>query len=238
MKYNVTLLFILFSFMLFTGRFFPTPLNNRTVSGTITRILPAVVELRPGFAHRLGAGVLISEDGWIMTAKHVVEGQKVMIATTIGGVKYMSTTIIADPNSDIAILKIDANPEDGGHVFPHVQLRQDYPRLGEFVFAIGHPLGVFNSISWGVVSNVHKNILPYGRDLIITDAEITNGNSGGPLLDMRGRLVGIVVAGTGYWTGFEANLVVPVVRGRKLLEKYVQQQGNSARCDEVDVSAL
>jgi len=194
------------------------PANMNTLPDLVDKTLPAIVELRPGFAGWMGAGVLISDDGWLVTAKHVVEDQDVMIATMIDGVKYMSTTIIVGPNNDIAILKIDI--EDA----PHVGLSGVYPRLGESVYVVGHPLGVLNTVSSGIVSNIHRNGSSFGVDLIQVDAEITHGNSGGGLFDMQGRLVGIVVGGTVFYTGIEANLAVPIARGRELLEKYRRQE--------------
>ncbi len=221
MKFNIVIFCILLSFSMFMGQYFPVPLSHSTVPGLVTKTLPAVVEIRPGFGNWMGAGVLISEDGWIMTAGHIVGDQDVMIITMRDNVKYMSINIIADPNSDIAILKV--NLDDPNGIMPYVRMRETYPQLGESVFVIGHPLGMCYSISLGVVSNMHQNILPWGLDLIVTDAEVTRGNSGGPLLDMDGRLLGIIVAGSYYFTGLEQNFAVPVARGRELLEKYVRQ---------------
>ena len=232
MKYNVILFAILLCCSLILGNYGPVSLDSHTVPGLVTRTLPAVVELRPGFARWLGAGVVISEDGWVMTAGHVVEDQDVMIVTMRDGMKYMSVLIIEDPNSDTAILKIDV--EDT----PYVRLYQGYPQLGAPVYAIGHPLGVLYSISLGVVSNSHINKPWFDSDLIVTDAEITGGNSGGPLFNMEGCLLGIVVAGSSYFTGVEANLVIPVARGRKLLDEYRKRRDTSANCNSVDLSAM
>ena len=161
MKFNAILLGVLLCFTIFMWAYSPVPLTSNTVPGLVTKTLPAIVELRPGFGRWMGAGVLISEDGWIMTAGHVVGNQEVMIVTMRDGTKYMSINIITDPNSDIAILKIDI--EDA----PHVRMSKMYPQLGEPVFVIGHPLRMFYSISLGVVSNVHQDMSPYGLDLII-----------------------------------------------------------------------
>lgn len=232
MKFNIVVFSILFSFLLSMGAYFPVPLTSHTVPGLVTKTLPAIVELRPGFSRWLGAGVLVSEDGWIMTARHIVEDQEVMVVTMPDRTKHMSINIVTDPNSDIAILKIDV--EDA----PYVHLRPDYPQQGEPVFVIGHPLGIFNTISLGIVSNVRISKPPYDSEAIITDAEVTHGNSGGGLFDMEGRLLGIVVAGSQYFTGMEQNIVVPVARGRKLLDEYLQQQETSADPNSVDVSDL
>ncbi len=232
MKLVVVLFSILFTFMLVMGAYSPVPMDNHTVPSLVTKTLPAVVELRPGFNRWMGAGVLVSADGWILTARHLVKDQEVMVATMVDGVKYMSTTIIVDPNSDIAILKIDVEEA------PYVRLCRGYPQLGEYVFVIGHPLGMLNTISLGVVSNLHRDMPRYGSDLIMTDAEVTWGNSGGGLFDMEGCLLGIVVAGSHYSTGLEANLVVPVARGRKLLYESFRQQEISADPNSLEVSIM
>ncbi len=237
MKFNAILLCILLSFAIFMGQYFPAPLSYSVVPGLVTKVLPAVVEIRPGFGNWMGAGVLISEGGWVLTAKHVVGDQEVMIVTMRDNVKHMSINIITDPNSDIAILKI--NTDDPNYVLPYVRMRETYPLRGESVFVIGHPLGMLYSISLGIVSNVHRDISPYGSDLIVTDAEVTGGNSGGPLLDMRGHLVGIVVAGSHYFTGLEQNLIVPIYRGKKLYDdECIRQQEVTADCNDVDLSTL
>ena len=234
MRFNLVIFLVLFGFMLVMGSYSPTPLNlnHRTVPALVTKVLPAVVEIRPGFGNWMGAGVLISDTGWIMTAKHLVKDQDVVIITMRDTVKYMSINIISDPNSDIAILKIDI--EDA----PYVRMNGVYPRQGAPVFVIGHPLGMFYSISLGVISNVHQSILPWGLDLIVTDAEVTRGNSGGPLLDMDGQLLGIIVAGSYYFTGLEQNFAVPVTRGKKLYDEYIRQQEIAASRDCVEVPAL
>lgn len=244
MKHNILILCIVLAFVVIVGHLWvitdggrlpcqlcrPSFRNSMALPDLVAKTLPAVVELRPGFANWLGAGVLISNDGWIMTAGHVVEDQEVMIATMIDGVKYMSVLIVADPNDDIAILKIDIKDA------PYVRMSKVYPRLGQSMYIIGHPLGVFNSVSVGIVSNIYIDEAPFGVDLIMTDAEVTGGNSGGGLFDMSGCLIGIVVAGTVYSTGIEANLAVPVSKGRELLNGYLRTQEAETTCDCVDVS--
>jgi S1-C subfamily serine protease len=219
MKFNAILFCLLFGFAMFVGAMMvPVSLDSDTVPNLVAKTLPAIVELHAGFANLTGAGVLISEDGWVMTAGHLVENQDVMIVTLPDGSKYMSINIIADPNNDIAILKIDIGDA------PHVRMSKVYPRWGAPVYAIGHPLGLLNNVSHGIVSNVHTDYSLFGTDLIITDTELTWGNSGGGLFSMDGCLLGITVGATLPSTGIEMNLVVPVARGRGLLEKYVRQQ--------------
>lgn len=221
MKRVVILLSVMFSLIVFTVGF--ASIHRHTLSDLVDKTLPAIVELRPGFASWMGAGVLISEDGWIMTAGHVVKDQEVMIATMRDGVKYMTTLIITDPNNDIVVLKIDIENA------PHVKMSGTYPRLGEFVYTIGHPLGIFYSVTAGVVSNVYVDKPPFGTGLIQTDAELTHGNSGGGLFNMDGYLIGVVVGGTVYHMGIEMNLVVPIAKGRELLDGYFKQEVTTNR---------
>ncbi|KKN64901.1 hypothetical protein LCGC14_0487350 [marine sediment metagenome] len=233
MRLNVILFCLLFSFAMFVGAMMvPVNLDSDTLPNLVARTLPAVVEVRPGFARWMGVGVLVSSDGWILTAKHLVEKQDVMIVTALDGMKYMSTTIIEDPNNDLAYLKIDI--EDA----PHVKLSRSYPRHGEYIYAIGHPRKMFNSVSLGIVSNVRIDVPGFGFDLIVIDAEITGGNSGGPLFNMEGRLLGIVVAGSVYYSGIEANLVVPIMRSEELLDGYLGQQKIPTDCNSVGVPSL
>lgn len=216
MKFNAISLCLLLSFTMFVGAYSPVPLDSETLPNLVANTLPAVVEVRPGFGGSWGAGVLVSDTGWVMTARHLVENQDVMIVIMRDGLKYMSINIISDPNGDIAILKIDI--EDA----PHVRMSELYPRQGAPVYAIGHPLGRRNNVSYGIVSNVHIDYLMFGPGLIVTDAELTWGNSGGGLFSMDGCLLGITVGATLPSTGIEMNIIVPVARGRELLEKYVQ----------------
>ena len=216
MRHNILAFCLMLALFATIGHLWYTT-KDGGIPDLVDRTLPAVVELRPGFANWLGAGVLISDDGWIITAGHVVEDQEVMTVTMIDGVKYMSVLIITDPNDDIAILKIDLKDA------PHVKMGGVYPRLGESVYTIGHPLGVFNSVSVGIVSNIYIDRSLFGVDLIMTDAEITGGNSGGGLFNMDGCLIGVVVGASVYFAGIEANLVVPVVKGRDLLNGYLRQ---------------
>ncbi len=239
MKFNMVLLCVLISFTIFTGMYFPIPMISPTVPGLVTKVLPAVVELQPESGYWRGAGVFISGDGWIMTAGHVVADQEVMIVTMQDGSKHMSINIISDPNSDIAILKIDfSDPNSNIETVSYVRMSRTYPQLGEPVFTIGHPLGMLYSISLGIVSNVHQDVPSWGLNLIVTDAEVTYGNSGGPLLNMDGRLVGIIVAGSYYFTGLEQNFAVPVTRGKKLYDEYIRQQEIAASRDSMEVPAL
>lgn len=155
----------------------------------------------------VGSGVIISDDGYIVTNHHVVQGMRGRMADEIkvrlnDNSEYVAEFVGSDPKTDVAVLKIEA-PID----LPAVQLADsDRLRVGDVVFAIGNPLDVGLTATQGIVSATGRNqggrVLGPGsyEDFIQTDAAINLGNSGGALIDAWGRLVGIntaIVSGSG-----------------------------------------
>jgi len=147
-----------------------------------------------------GSGFLVSEDGFIVTNKHVVEDIDAQYTVFLGNKeKYEAKVLARDPVLDIAVLKIE-----GKEKFPFLEFDDsDKLELGQSVISIGNALGEFqNSVSVGVVSGLSRSIVAYdGRggseqldEAIQTDAAINPGNSGGPLLDLYGKVIGINVA--------------------------------------------
>ncbi|MFZ5481894.1 MAG: S1C family serine protease [Myxococcota bacterium] len=151
----------------------------------------ATVVLTDG--ERVGSGVLVSGDGWVLTAAHVVDGAGKLTARTHEGISGPARVIRVDREQDLALVHTIVG---GGWCIPVVAAS---PPPGTEVFAIGSPLGegLEFSVSKGIVSGAREVA---GRQFLQTDASINAGNSGGPLLDPTGHLVGIVswkVAGTG-----------------------------------------
>jgi 2-alkenal reductase len=147
----------------------------------------------------LGSGVIISEEGYIVTNQHVVENQQSLSVIFADGTEVPATLVGADAYSDLAVIKVDAE-------VPAVAQLGDSDKLepGQPVVAIGTALGDFqNTVTAGIVSALHRQLDDGGtatQDLIQTDAAINHGNSGGPLLDLSGTVIGIntaVVRGTG-----------------------------------------
>jgi serine protease Do/serine protease DegQ len=140
----------------------------------------------------LGSGVIISTDGFIITNNHVIEGADELSVMLPDDREYSATLIGSDPKTDIAVIKIDAKN------LPTVTLADsDKLRVGDVVFAMGNPLGVGQTVTMGIVSakgrnklGLLENVEGY-EDFIQTDASINMGNSGGALIDAKGRLVGI-----------------------------------------------
>jgi len=143
-------------------------------------------------ASSLGSGVIVSNDGYIITNNHVVEGADEIVVSLIDNSKEFKAKIIGlDPKSDLAVIKIEA---DDLHA---IKMGDSSALLeGDVVFAIGNPFGVGGTITQGIVSALNKSGIGLNRyeDFIQTDASINPGNSGGALVDSRGALVGINTA--------------------------------------------
>ena len=140
----------------------------------------------------LGSGFIISADGYIVTNNHVVEGADV-IRVAMGEKKedsYTAEVIGTDPDTDLALLKIDAKN------LPSLTFGDSEALLvGEWVLAIGNPLGLDHTVTAGIVSAKGRNIQSGSYDdFLQTDASINPGNSGGPLLNMQGKVIGINTA--------------------------------------------
>lgn len=143
----------------------------------------------------LGSGYLISSDGYIVTNDHVAGNASQITVTLTNGKNYDGKLIGTDPVSDIALLKID------GHNFPHVNFgSSDDIMIGEWVIAFGNPFGLFEvndkpTVTVGVVSALGMNLEPlndrYYLNMIQTDAAINGGNSGGPLVNSLGEVIGM-----------------------------------------------
>jgi 2-alkenal reductase len=141
-----------------------------------------------------GSGVIIDSKGYILTNNHVVEGQQSIQVIFSNGTKTTATLVGTDPYSDLAVLKVD------GAVPGVAQFgNSDALEVGQPVVAIGSALGDYqNTVTEGIVSGLHRSVqdanAPSLQDLIQTDAAINHGNSGGPLLDLTGKVVGINTA--------------------------------------------
>lgn len=141
----------------------------------------------------LGAGTVVKADGSVLTALHVVDGAGAVQVQFADGTKATATVASQDPDKDIAVLTVDTLPDV---VVPAV-LGGGVP-VGADVFAVGNPLGLLGSLSAGVVSATGRSIdVPSGRSLsglLQFDAAVNPGNSGGPLLNAAGQVVGVVTA--------------------------------------------
>ncbi len=139
----------------------------------------------------LGSGFIIDEKGIIVTNNHVIEGAEDIVVQVNGEKKFKANVIGADPLSDIAVLKIQTNEK-----FVPVKFGDsDKARIGDWVIAIGNPFGLGGTVTSGIISARNRSIgLSRYEDYIQTDASINSGNSGGPLFDLNGDVIGINTA--------------------------------------------
>lgn len=145
---------------------------------------------RPRRSSALGSGFVISEDGYIVTNNHVIEAADEIIIEFFSGMELVAEVVGTDPQTDIALLKVDADVP-----LPFVQFgNSDNARVGEWVVAVGNPLGQGFSVSAGIVSARNRALAGTYDDYIQTDAAINRGNSGGPLFNMKGEVIGVNTA--------------------------------------------
>ena len=138
----------------------------------------------------LGSGFVISEDGFIVTNNHVIEGADEILIEFFDGDELAAEVIGTDPNTDIALLKVESD-----EALPFVPFGDsDDIRVGDWVMAMGNPLGQGFSVSAGIVSARGRALSGSYDDYIQTDAAINRGNSGGPLFNMDGEVVGVNTA--------------------------------------------
>ena len=139
----------------------------------------------------LGSGFIIDEEGVVVTNNHVIEGAEDIVVQVNGEKKFNAKVIGADPLSDIAVLKIESKEK-----FLPVRFGDsDKARIGDWVIAIGNPFGLGGTVTSGIISARNRSIgLSRYEDYIQTDASINSGNSGGPLFDMNGDVIGINTA--------------------------------------------
>ncbi len=179
----------------------------------------------PQRRHSLGSGVIVTEDGYILTNNHVVEDADpdgIKVAMPDGRTRYDAKIIGRDPRTDVAVLKVDA-----GKKLPAVTLGDsDQLKVGDVVLAIGNPFGIGQSVSSGVISALSRGfgILGQGgyEDFIQTDASINRGNSGGALVDAEGRLIGLsqsIASPSGANAG--VGFAVPINLARSVMEQLV-----------------
>ena len=207
--------------------------SQRTESTTSRRIPPGMERFFPQRRPRdeieqgSGSGFVVSSDGYILTNNHVVEGAEQVTVRLLDRREFKAKVIGTDPNTDVAVLKIDARG------LPPVALgNSEDARVGEWVLAIGNPLGegLTFTVTSGIVSAKGRalNGLP-GRgqgsiqDFIQTDAAINPGNSGGPLVSVRGEVIGInsaIASETGFYSGY--GFAIPINLARTVMNQLVE----------------
>ena len=166
-----------------------------------------------------GSGVIISTDGYIVTNNHVVDGADELTVTLSDNKEYSARIIGADKTTDLALIKID------GKNLPAIKIaNSDDVKIGEWVLAIGNPLGLNNTVTAGIISAKARTLGANGVESFIqTDAAINAGNSGGALVNTRGELVGInamLYSQTGSYSGY--GFAIPTAMMNKVVDDLKQ----------------
>jgi serine protease Do len=137
-----------------------------------------------------GSGVIVTQEGHVMTNHHVIAGQNKIQVTLHNGKSYPARLIGEDTLLDIAVLKIDSDDS-----FTPLKLGDSsQTKVGQIVLAVGNPFGLGETVTQGIISAKERSLSDNQRDLFQTDAAINPGNSGGPLVNLRGEIIGINVA--------------------------------------------
>ena len=179
----------------------------------------------PGFTRNrkttaLGSGVIVSEEGYVLTNYHVIEAADAIEVALNDGRSTRAALVGADPESDLAVLKIDL-PDLSAIAFNGVHI----PQIGDVVLAIGNPFGVGQTTTMGIVSALGRNRLGINiyENFIQTDAAINPGNSGGALIDTDGRLIGIntaIYSETGGSLGI--GFAIPAEAARQIMDQIIK----------------
>lgn len=173
-----------------------------------------------------GSGVIISEDGYIVTNNHVIKDASDIEITLNNKKTYKAKLIGTDSKMDIALLKIDADEKLPYSVFAD----SDNTRVGEWVLAVGNPYNLNSTVTAGIISAKARNLDTNGiQSFIQTDAAVNPGNSGGALVNTRGELIGIntmISSQTGSYVGY--SFAVPSNIARKIIED-IMEFGNVQR---------
>ena len=167
----------------------------------------------------LGSGFIIDEKGIVITNNHVIQDSEDIVVRVNGNEEYKAKIIGADPLSDIAVLQIDSKEK-----FKPVQFGDsDKARIGDWVIAIGNPLGLGGTVTSGIISARNRTIgLSRYEDYIQTDASINSGNSGGPLFDMEGNVIGINTAILGQSGSIGIGFSIPSNSAKKVIDQLIK----------------
>ena len=174
---------------------------------------------RPESAVNLGSGVIVSSEGYLLTNNHVVEGADEITVVAVGREPLAARVVGTDPETDLAVLKIDAK-----NLSAITFGKSEELQVGDVVLAIGNPFGVGQTVTQGIISATGRNRLGINtfENFIQTDAAINPGNSGGALIDTNGNLIGI---NTAIFTKTEGSVgigfAIPVSLARQVMEQII-----------------
>tara|TARA_B100000686_G_scaffold242396_1_gene251105 strand:- start:2381 stop:3769 length:1389 start_codon:yes stop_codon:yes gene_type:complete len=223
------------SFADLAERLMPSVVNISTTQIITTRTNPFPFEFPPGSPFEdmfrdfgepkerrtsaLGSGFIIDKDGIVVTNNHVIQGAEDIFVTVNDEKEYAAEIVGTDPLSDIAVLKIKSDQK-----FAPVKFGDsDNARVGDWVIAIGNPFGLGGTVTSGIISARNRSIgLSRYEDYIQTDASINSGNSGGPLFDMNGDVIGINTAILGQSGSIGIGFSIPSNSAKKVINQLIE----------------
>jgi serine protease Do len=183
------------------------------------------MQQEPRFQEGSGSGFIVSKDGYILTNNHVVDGSDQVTVRLLDRREFKAKIVGTDPNTDLAVLKIDAN-----NLVPAPLGKSGTSRVGEWVLAVGNPLGdnLTFTVTSGIISAKGRSLALPGQsdrsiqDFIQTDAAINPGNSGGPLVSVRGEVIGVnsaIASQTGFYSGY--GFAIPIDLARQVMDQII-----------------
>ena len=223
------------SFADLAERLMPSVVNISTTQTVVSNVNPFPFQFPPGSpfedmfkefgtpqerkSSALGSGFIIDKNGIVVTNNHVIQDAEDIIVRVNGDQEYKATVVGSDPLSDIAVLKLDTKDK-----FTPVQFGDsDKARIGDWVIAIGNPFGLGGTVTSGIISARNRSIgLSRYEDYIQTDASINSGNSGGPLFDMNGDVIGINTAILGRSGSIGIGFSIPSNSAKTVIDQLIE----------------
>jgi serine protease Do len=223
------------SFADLAERLMPSVVNISTTQTVTTNLNPFPFQFPPGSPFEdmfkdfgtpqkrkvtaLGSGFIIDSKGIVVTNNHVIQGAEDIFVRVNGNKEYEATVIGADPLSDIAVLQIKSKEK-----FTSVKFgNSNKARIGDWVIAIGNPFGLGGTVTSGIISARNRSIgISRYEDFIQTDASINVGNSGGPLFDMEGNVIGINTAILGKQGSIGIGFSIPSNSAKKVIDQLIK----------------
>ena len=223
------------SFADLAERLMPSVVNISTTQTVTTNLNPFPFQFPPGSpfedmfkefgtpqkrkATALGSGFIIDSKGIVVTNNHVIQGAEDILVRVNGNKEYKAAVIGADPLSDVAVLQIKSKEK-----FISVKFGDsDKARIGDWVIAIGNPFGLGGTVTSGIISARNRSIgISRYEDYIQTDASINQGNSGGPLFDMEGNVIGINTAILGQSGSIGIGFSIPSNSAKKVIDQLIK----------------
>tara|TARA_R110002050_G_scaffold16019_1_gene48884 strand:- start:11192 stop:12586 length:1395 start_codon:yes stop_codon:yes gene_type:complete len=196
--------------------------KNVTINSGPKSIMDILYGYKPDATPQIqgaGSGVIISPDGYIVTNNHVIDGASQLQVTLNNNTTYQATLIGTDPNSDIALIKIDADQK-----LPYLAFGDsDNTKIGEWVLAVGNPFNLTSTVTAGIVSAKARSLGGSNQSFIQTDAAVNPGNSGGALVNTNGDLIGVntaITSQTGSYVGY--SFAVPSNIAKKVIDDILE----------------